>query len=230
MATVAEALQGVRARIDAATRAAGRDPAAVSLVAVSKTFAPPALRAAWAAGQRAFGENYVQEALDKMQQLQDLPIEWHFIGPIQSNKTRVIAERFRWVHSVDRLKVAQRLSEARPANAQPLQVCLQVNLDGEASKSGAAPGELETLARAAAELPGLALRGLMAIPRPTADPLQQRAQFRALRELKDRLVATGIQLDALSIGMSEDLEAAIAEGATLVRVGTAIFGPRPRSP
>ncbi len=230
MATVAEALQGVRARIEAAARAAGRDPATVSLVAVSKTFAPPALRAAWAAGQRAFGENYVQEALDKMQQLQDLPIEWHFIGPIQSNKTRVIAERFRWVHSVDRLKVAQRLSEARPAGAQPLQVCLQVNLDGEASKSGAAPGELETLARAAAELPGLALRGLMAIPRPTADPLQQRAQFRALRELKDRLVATGIQLDALSMGMSEDLEAAIAEGATLVRVGTAIFGPRTRSP
>jgi PLP dependent protein len=202
----------------------------VSLFAVSKTFAAPALRAAWAAGERAFGENYVQEALDKMQQLQDLPIEWHFIGPIQSNKTRVIAERFRWVHSVDRLKVAQRLSEARPAGVQPLQVCLQVNLDGEASKSGAAPGELETLARAVAKLPGLALRGLMAIPRPTADPLQQRAQFRALRTLKDGLVANGIQLDALSMGMSGDLEAAIAEGATLVRVGTAIFGPRTRSP
>jgi PLP dependent protein len=226
MATVPEALQAVLARIATAARASGRDPAAVRLVAVSKTFAPPALRAAWAAGQRAFGENYVQEALDKMQSLEDLAIEWHFIGPIQSNKTRPIAERFDWVHSVDRLKTARRLSEARPAGALPLQICLQVNLEGEESKSGASPAELEALARAVAGLPGLALRGLMAIPRPTSDPLQQRAQFRALRELKDRLWAAGIALGQLSMGMSEDLEAAIAEGATMVRVGRAIFGER----
>jgi pyridoxal phosphate enzyme (YggS family) len=228
MTTVAEALQGVHARMEAAARAAGRDPVAVTLVAVSKTFGAPALRAAWAAGQHAFGENYVQEALDKMQSLQDLPIEWHFIGPIQSNKTRLIAERFQWVHSVERLKIAQRLNEARPAAAPPLQVCLQVNLEGEASKSGAAPGEVEALARGVTQLPRLVLRGLMAIPRPTSDPLQQRVQFRALRELKDKLCFAGIALDTLSMGMSEDLEAAIAEGATLVRVGTAIFGQRTR--
>jgi len=228
MATVPEALQAVLARIEAAARAAGRDPAAVHLVAVSKTFAPPALRAAWAAGQRAFGENYVQEALDKMHGLEDLAIEWHFIGPIQSNKTRLIAERFQWVHSVDRLKIARRLSEARPAGLPPLQVCLQVNLEGEESKSGASLQEIEALARAVAGLPGLALRGLMTIPRPTPDPVQQRAQFRALRELRDRLGAAGIALDTLSMGMSEDLEAAIAEGATMVRVGRAIFGERTR--
>jgi len=230
MTTVAEGLQGVHARIVAAARAAGRDPAAVRLVAASKTWAAPALRAAWSAGQRAFGENYVQEALEKMHSLQDLPIEWHFIGPIQSNKTRLIAECFHWVHSVERLKIAQRLNDARPAGAQPLQVCLQVNLDAEASKSGAEPREVEALARAVAQLPRLTLRGLMTIPRPTSDPLQQRAPFRALRELKDRLGEAGIALDTLSMGMSEDLEAAIAEGATMVRVGTAIFGPRPRSP
>jgi len=226
MATVAERLQAVRARIAAAARAAGRDPTEVELVAVSKTFAAPALRAAWAAGQRAFGENYVQEALEKMHSLQDLPIEWHFIGPIQTNKTRLIAERFHWVHSIERLKVAQRLSDARPAGARPLQVCLQVNLDAEASKSGAAPGEVEALARTVAQLPRLTLRGLMAIPRPTSDRLEQRAQFRALSAIKGRLGAAGIALDTLSMGMSDDLEAAIAEGATLVRVGTAIFGPR----
>jgi pyridoxal phosphate enzyme (YggS family) len=186
------------------------------------------LRAAWAAGQRAFGENYVQEALDKMRSLQDLAIEWHFIGPIQSNKARSIAERFHWVHSVDRLKIARRLSEARPAGLPPLQVCLQVNLEGEDSKSGAPPQEVEALARAVAGLPGLALRGLMTIPRPTPDPVQQRAQFRALRVLQDRLGAAGIALDTLSMGMSEDLEAAIAEGATMVRVGRAIFGERTR--
>ena len=230
MTTVAEGLQGVHARIVAAARAAGRDPAAVRLVAVSKTWAAPALRAAWSAGQRAFGENYVQEALEKMHSLQDLPIEWHFIGPIQSNKTRLIAECFHWVHSVERLKIAQRLNDARPAGTQPLQVCLQVNLDAEASKSGAEPREVEALARAVAQLPRLTLRGLMTIPRPTSDTLQQRAPFRALRELKDRLGEAGIALDTLSMGMSEDLEAAIAEGATMVRVGTAIFGPRTRSP
>ncbi len=226
MATVPEALQAVRARIEAAALAAGRDPAAVRLVAVSKTFAPPALRAAWAAGQRAFGENYVQEALAKMQSLHDLAIDWHFIGPIQSNKTRLIAEHFAWVHSVDRLRIAQRLSESRPAALPPLQVCLQVNLEREESKSGASAEEIEALARAVAGLPGLALRGLMSIPRPTSDPAQQRAQFRAVRELRDRLGAAGLALDTLSMGMSEDLEAAIAEGATLVRVGRAIFGER----
>ncbi len=228
MATVPEALQAVRARIEAAALAAGRDPAAVRLVAVSKTFAPPALRAAWAAGQRAFGENYVQEALAKMQSLHDLAIDWHFIGPIQSNKTRLIAEHFAWVHSVDRLRIAQRLSESRPAALPPLQGCLQVNLEREESKSGASAEEIEALARAVAGLPGLALRGLMSIPRPTSDPAQQRAQFRAVRELRDRLGAAGLALDTLSMGMSEDLEAAIAEGATLVRVGRAIFGERAR--
>lgn len=228
MVTIPEALQAVRARIEAAALAAGRDPAAVRLVAVSKTFAPPALRAAWAAGQRAFGENYVQEALTKMQSLQDLEIEWHFIGPIQSNKTRLIAEHFAWVHSVDRLKIARRLSESRPAALPPLQICLQVNLEREESKSGASAEEIEALARAVAELPGLALRGLMSIPRPISDPLLQRAQFRAVRELRDRLRAAGLAVDTLSMGMSEDLEAAIAEGATLVRIGRAIFGERTR--
>jgi pyridoxal phosphate enzyme (YggS family) len=226
MATVPEGLQAVRARIRAAALAAGRDPAAVHLVAVSKTFAPPALRAAWAAGQRAFGENYVQEALAKMQSLQDLAIEWHFIGPIQSNKTRLIAEHFAWVHSVDRLRIAQRLSESRPAALPPLQVCLQVNLEREESKSGVSAEEIEGLARAVAGLPGLVLRGLMSIPRPTSDAAQQRAQFRAMRGLRDRLAAAGLALDTLSMGMSEDLDAAIAEGATLVRVGRAIFGER----
>jgi pyridoxal phosphate enzyme (YggS family) len=229
MVTVQEGLQAVVRRIEAAARAAGRDPGAVCLVAVSKTFAPPDLRAAWAAGQRAFGENYVQEALDKMGHLADLDIEWHFIGPIQGNKTRPIAEHFHWVHSVDRLKIARRLSEARPGTLPPLQICLQVNIGGEDSKSGVPPEELEELARAVVGLPRLVLRGLMTVPRPTTDPLAQRAQFRALRELRDRLAAgAGIALDTLSMGMSEDLEAAIAEGATMVRVGRAIFGERPR--
>jgi pyridoxal phosphate enzyme (YggS family) len=228
MVTVQEGLQAVVRRIEAAARAAGRDPAAVCLVAVSKTFAPPELRAAWAAGQRAFGENYVQEALDKMGCLADLDIEWHFIGPIQGNKTRPIAEHFHWVHSVDRLKIARRLSEARPGTLPPLQICLQVNIGGEDSKSGVPPEELEELARAVVGLPRLVLRGLMTVPRPTTDPLAQRAQFRALRELRDQLVAgAGIALDTLSMGMSDDLEAAIAEGATIVRVGRAIFGERP---
>jgi pyridoxal phosphate enzyme (YggS family) len=228
MVTVQEGLQAVVRRIEAAARAAGRDPAAVCLVAVSKTFAPPELRAAWAAGQRAFGENYVQEALDKMGCLADLDIEWHFIGPIQGNKTRPIAEHFHWVHSVDRLKIARRLSKARPGTLPPLQICLQVNIGGEDSKSGVPPEELEELARAVVGLPRLVLRGLMTVPRPTSDPLAQRAQFRALRELRDQLVAgAGIALDTLSMGMSDDLEAAIAEGATIVRVGRAIFGERP---
>ena len=229
MATVRERLQAVAGRIEAAARAAGRDPAAVHLVAVSKTFAPSDLRAAWAAGQRAFGENYAQEALDKMHYVADLDIEWHFIGPIQTNKTRPIAERFHWVHSVDRLKIARRLSEARPGTLPPLQICLQVNVGGEDSKSGVAPEELEELTRGVAGLPRLALRGLMTIPRPTTDPLLQREQFRALRELRDRLAArVGVALETLSMGMSEDLEAAIAEGATIVRVGRAIFGERLR--
>jgi pyridoxal phosphate enzyme (YggS family) len=223
-------LQAVAARIEAAARGAGRDPATVRLLAASKSFAAPVVRAAWMAGQRAFGENYVQEALDKMHSLADLPIEWHFIGPIQSNKTRSIAEHFHWVHSVDRLAIARRLSDARPRTLAALQVCLQVNIGGERTKSGVGLEEAEALARAVAPLPGLELRGLMTLPRPTPDPAEQRAQFRVLRELRDRLVDSDIALDTLSMGMSEDLESAIAEGATIVRVGRAIFGERPRKP
>ena len=226
MATVPETLQAVLARIEAAARAAGRDPASVRLVAVSKTFAPPALRAAWAAGPRAFGENYVQEALDKMAALADLPLEWHLVGPLQSNKTRAVAERFDWVHTVDREKVARRLSEQRPAILAPLQVLVQVNVSGEVSKSGVAPGEVAALARAVAGMPRLRLRGLMAVPEPTPDAGLQRARFRALRELQESLRREGLALDTLSMGMSDDMEAAIAEGSTMVRIGTAIFGER----
>ena len=183
---------------------------------------------AHAAGQRAFGENYLQEALDKMAALKDRApdIEWHFIGPIQSNKTRPIAEHFSWVHSVDRLKIAQRLSEQRPAALPPLDICIQVNVSGEASKSGCTPQELPALAQAVAGLPGLRLRGLMTIPEPAATEAGQRRPLRALRELADQLRAQGIALDTLSMGMSADLAAAIAEGATMVRIGTAIFGER----
>jgi len=198
----------------------------VTLVAVSKTHPPEAIRAAAAAGQRDFGENYVQEAQAKMQALADLPLAWHFIGPIQSNKTRAIAETFQWVHSVDREKVAARLSDARPANLPPLNVCIEVNVSGEATKSGVAPEALAALAKRVAALPRLALRGLMAIPEPTPDAELQRKRFREVRVLKDKLAGEGIALDTLSMGMSADLEAAVAEGATMVRVGTAIFGER----
>jgi len=199
------------------------------LIAVSKTHPAEMVRAAAAAGQRNFGENYVQEALAKIAALSDLPLAWHFIGPIQSNKTRAIAEAFHWVHSVDREKIAVRLSEARPAHLPPLNVCIEVNVSGEASKSGVAPEALAALAKRVSLLPRLALRGLMAIPEPTQDAELQRRRFCALRELKDALVGAGIALDTLSMGMSADLETAIAEGATMVRVGTAIFGERGRA-
>jgi len=216
----------VRQRIAQAARRAERDPNDIRLIAVSKTFGADAVRDAFAAGQRAFGESYLQEALDKMLELSDLPLEWHFIGPIQSNKTRPIAERFHWVHAVDRLKVAERLSSARAQAQPPLQVCIQVNVGAEASKSGVAPNEVLPLARAILALPRLRLRGLMTIPRPVEDFEAQRAQFRVLRLLRDELAAAGIVTDTLSMGMTDDLEAAIAEGATMVRVGRAIFGER----
>ena len=226
MATIISRLQVVRARIRAALQAAGRDPDTVQLVAVSKTLPADAIREAFAAGQRDFGENYLQEALPKMKALADLPLIWHFIGPIQSNKTRPIAEYFTWVHSVERAKIAERLARARPAASGPLQVCIQVNVSGEDSKSGVAREEAPGLARFIAGLPQLRLRGLMAIPEPTSDAALHHARFAGLRELRDELNAEGLELDTLSMGMSEDLEAAIAEGATMVRVGTAIFGNR----
>ncbi|HEX4895492.1 MAG TPA: YggS family pyridoxal phosphate-dependent enzyme [Solimonas sp.] len=225
---VEENWAAVRTRIARACRAAGRPDEAVGLLAVSKTFPASDLRRVAAAGQRDFGENYLQEALDKQVVLQDLPLVWHFIGPIQSNKTRSIAAAFDWVHSVDRLKIAQRLSEQRPPGRPPLQVCIQVNISGEASKSGCAPAETLALAQAVAALPRLRLRGLMAIPAPPGDG-DARAPYRALRELLESLRQTGLQVDTLSAGMSDDLEAAIAEGSTLVRVGSALFGRRPAS-
>jgi PLP dependent protein len=228
MPDLAARLQAVHQRIEQAARAAGRAPDSVGLVAVSKTFPADDVRAAYVAGQRVFGENYVQEALDKIAALADLrsTLEWHFIGPLQSNKTRPVAEQFDWVHSVDRLKIAQRLAEQRPAHLPPLNVCLQVNISGEASKSGALPAETAELAHAVAALPALRLRGLMAIPEPGDDAEAQRAPHRQLHALFEQLRAQGLDLDTLSIGMSADLEAAVAEGATLVRIGTAIFGAR----
>lgn len=223
MGGLPERLQAVTGRVTAAAHEAGRDPADIRLVAVAKTFPPERIREAAAAGQIDFGENYVQEALDKIGALADLPLTWHFIGPIQSNKTRAIAENFDWVHSVDRLKIAERLSAQRPSDRPPLQVCLQVNVSGETSKSGVPPAEVAALARAVARLPNLRLRGLMAIPEPTDDSHLQRARFRMLRELRDTV---GVPLDTLSMGMSDDLESAIGEGATIVRVGRAIFGAR----
>jgi PLP dependent protein len=230
MSTITDSLHDVQATIRAAAVAAGRAPGDVALLAVSKTFGPDAVLEAMAAGQRAFGENYLQEAIDKIaavaQAAPDTPVEWHFIGPIQSNKTRPIATHFAWVHSVDRLKVAQRLSEQRPPELGPLNICLQVNVSGEATKSGITEAELPELARAVAALPNLRLRGLMAIPEPESDPAKQREPFARLRELAERLRADGIAVDTLSMGMSSDLEAAVAEGATIVRVGSAIFGAR----
>jgi PLP dependent protein len=228
MATIPGNIQQVRDRIAAACASAQRDVQSVTLLAVSKTFGPDAVRQALAAGQHRFGENYVQEALDKIEALADVraQLEWHLIGPLQSNKTRVVAERFDWVHSVDRLKIAQRLSDQRPPGLPPLQVCLQVNISAEASKSGLAPADVPALARAVASLPRLRLRGLMAIPEPAGDLAAQRRPHRALRELLLTLRAQGLDVDTLSMGMSADLEAAILEGATIVRVGTAIFGQR----
>ena len=262
MTTIAARLQAVRNRIDAAAAAAGRLPSDIRLIAVSKTFPPAAIAEAYAAGQAAFGENYLQEAVGKIAALSDLrlewhvangqrngeqregdvrpsagvasphagpllrPLEWHFIGPIQSNKTRQIAELFHWVHAVDRLKIAERLSSSRPAILPPLQVCIQVNVSGEQSKSGVRPDEVLCLAKAVSALAGIRLRGLMAIPEPTPDIGLQRSRFRLLAQLRDELVSRGLAMDTLSMGMSDDLEAAIAEGATLVRVGRAIFGER----
>ena len=226
MGSIAANLQVVRGRISSAARAAGRDPAAVSLLAVSKTHAPALIREAHAAGQRAFGENYVQEAEAKMASLADLPLEWHLVGPLQSNKTRTVAERFQWVHTVDREKVARRLSEQRPQGLPPLEVLVQVNVSGEASKSGVAPQDAAALARVVAKLPRLRLRGLMTVPEPTPDAGVQRARFAELRRLVESLRREGLALDTLSMGMSDDMEAAIAEGSTLVRIGTAIFGKR----
>jgi pyridoxal phosphate enzyme (YggS family) len=226
MDTIEKRLQAVKSRIARACAAHRRDPRDIVLVAVSKTFSPDAVRAAHAAGQRDFGENQVQEAVAKLEALADLDLVWHFIGPIQSNKTRPVAERFAWVHSIDRLKIAERLSAQRPERLPPLQACIQVNVSGEATKSGAAPEAAPALARAVALLPRVRLRGLMAIPEPTDDPALQRRRFEDLRALKDHLGAQGLALDALSMGMSDDLEAAIAAGATMVRVGTAIFGAR----
>jgi len=226
MTTIASNLQAVRDAIASAAVGADRHAGDINLLAVSKTFAPDALREAYQAGQTCFAESYVQEALDKIAALQDIPIEWHYIGPIQSNKTRAIAENFAWVHSVDRLKIAKRLSEQRPAHLPPLQVCLQVNISQEASKSGAVPDEVDALAHAIAKLPNLKLRGLMAVPAPSDEIAAQRLPFAKLRELRDQLNRQGLQLDTLSMGMSHDFAAAIAEGATIVRIGTAIFGDR----
>ncbi len=226
MTVIATQLQAVRSRIAAACRAAGRDPASVTLLAVSKTFGPEAVRAAHAAGQTAFGENYIQEAVDKMAALADLALQWHCIGPIQSNKTRLVAEHFDWAQSIDRLKIAQRLSEQRPAQLPPLQVCLQVNIDGGSTKSGVPPEQALALAQAVVALPRLQLRGLMCIPDAQPDAQAMTAVFLRARGLFDDLRAAGLGLDTLSMGMTADLESAIHAGSTMVRVGTAIFGGR----
>lgn len=226
MTNLRERLTQVRERIERACRAAGRPSGSVQLLAVSKTFGAEHIRAAADLGQRAFGENYLQEGLAKKAELADLDLEWHFIGPVQSNKTRDLALHFDWVHGVDRLRIAQRLSEARDRARPPLQVCVQVNISGETSKSGCEPSQAPTLCSAVAALPGLRLRGLMAIPAPAGPDEDPRAPYRRLRELFERIRASGTPLDTISAGMTDDLEAAIAEGSTLVRVGTAIFGKR----
>lgn len=223
MSTIADNISLVSERIRAVAEASQRDAGSVHLLAVSKTKPAHAVREAHAAGMRDFGENYLQEALGKQAELTDLPLSWHFIGPIQSNKTRAIAENFAWVHSVDRLKIAQRLSEQRPADLPPLNICIQVNVSGEASKSGCTPADLPALAEAISALPRLKLRGLMAIPEPTDDRAEQDAAFATVRDLQASL---NLALDTLSMGMSHDLESAIAQGATWVRIGTALFGAR----
>ena len=226
MTMIADNLQRVRTRVEQACQACGRDPATVTLLAVSKTFGADAVRQAHAAGQTAFGENYIREAVDKMAALADLPLTWHCIGPIQSNKTRLVAAHFDWAHTVDRLKLAERLSTQRPTGTRPLQVCLQVNIDGGANKSGVTPGQALALAREVAQLPGLVLRGLMTIPEPAPDFATALAVHRQARALFDDLRDAGLALDTLSMGMTADLEAAIHAGSTMVRVGTAIFGGR----
>ncbi len=226
MPTIAQALEKVQQRIAAAARAAGRDPDEIRLLAVSKTKPPAAIREAWDAGQRAFGENYVKEALEKIDALHDLAIEWHYIGRIQSNKTRDIARRFQWVHGLDKAKHARLLSDHRPEEMPPLDCCIQVNLSGEASKGGVSEAQLPELAEAVAALPRLRLRGLMTLPDPASPREAQAAAFQRLAALRDRLAERGLALDTLSMGMSRDLELAIAAGSTLVRIGTDIFGPR----
>jgi hypothetical protein len=230
MSPISDNLQAVHDRIATAARNAQRSPNDIMLLAVSKTFGPQAVIEAARAGQYAFGENYVQEAVDKMAAIHamvpDVQLHWHFIGPIQSNKTRLIAQHFDWVHSVDREKIAQRLSEQRAPESPPLNICLQVNISGESSKSGVAPQDTLTLAQRVASMPRLKLRGLMAIPEPTEDIEKQHTAFRHLRELIEECRRQGLAMDTLSMGMSADLEAAIAEGSTIVRIGTAIFGKR----
>ena len=229
MTTICANLQAVRSRIAAAAQRAGRRREDIALLAVSKTVAAERIDEAVAAGQRAFGENYAQEGIGKIAALAALDLEWHFIGPLQSNKTRPVAEHFDWVHSIERFKVAERLSVARGSGLPPLQVCVQVNVSGESSKSGVSPEEAASLAHAVAALPNLRLRGLMTIPEPSEDASLVRSRFAMLRQLRDRLNAGGLALDTLSMGMSHDLEEAILEGATIVRVGTAIFGERARA-
>ena len=224
--SIADNIARVRVQIQTACQASGRAADSVQLLAVSKTWGPDAVRQAHAAGQTAFGENYIQEAVDKIKALRDLSLQWHCIGPIQSNKTRLVAEHFDWVHSVDRLKIAQRLSEQRPEHLPPLQVCIQVNVDGGDNKSGVSPQELPELAQAVAALPRLQLRGLMTIPEPAETTVQMRAVHAQAKALLEGLRQQGLLLDTLSMGMSADMAEAIAEGSTLVRVGTAIFGQR----
>ncbi len=223
---IADNLQRVRTRISEACLASARAPGTVTLLAVSKTFGADAVREAYAAGQTAFGENYIQEAVDKITTLADLPLQWHCIGPIQSNKTRLVAEHFDWVHSVDRLKIAQRLSEQRPAGKAPLQLCIQVNIDGGLNKAGVTPEAALELAQQIQALPHLQLRGVMTIPEPAADFAAACAVHARARQLFDALNAQGLRLDTLSMGMTSDLEAAIQSGSTMVRVGSAIFGTR----
>ena len=229
MTMIADNLHRIHDRMAHACQQAGRPPASVSLLAVSKTFGADAVVQAHAAGQTAFGENYIQEGVEKITALVHLPLQWHCIGPIQSNKTRLVAQHFDWVHTVDRLKIAQRLSEQRPADRAPLQVCIQVNVDGGPNKSGVAPAEALALAQAVAALPRLRVRGLMCIPEPAPDFVAACAVFARARGLFDQMIAAGMELDTLSMGMSADLEAAIASGSTMVRVGSAIFGARTTS-
>lgn len=226
MTAILSNLQAIRLAITRAAEDANRDPSGVHLLAVSKTFSATAVREAYLAGQLAFGENYVQEALQKMAELSDLPLEWHFIGPIQSNKTRVIAENFAWVHSVCNTKIAQRLSAQRPPHLPVLNVCLQVNISGEASKSGVGPADAMLLAKEVAQLPHIKLRGLMAIPAPMEDAEMQREAFAQMNRLQSELINRGVEVDTLSMGMSHDFVAAVQEGSTFVRIGTAIFGAR----
>jgi pyridoxal phosphate enzyme (YggS family) len=228
MSNIQARLADLQQRIDAAIQQYARPTGSVQLLAVSKTRTVEEIREAYSVGQRSFGENYLQDAIAKIEQLQDLDIEWHFIGRVQSNKTRLIAENFHWVHSVDSLKQALRLNEQRPATLPPLNICLQINIDAEDSKGGTTQQQSTELIREIAQLPRLHLRGLMTLPAPATELEEQRRPFRMLRELRDQIATPELPLETLSMGMSADLEAAIAEGATMVRVGTAIFGPRSR--